>query len=895
MTNSGTVSNSGTYNADVNNAYLIYNLAGGVWNGNVLSNTGIQGIGNYGTWTGSAINDAIIVNFNGGSWVGNATNNAGGLLQNASTWTGTMSNAGTFRNDSGATLSGLLTQTAGATTNDGTLLGGLSQSGGTVSNTGTINSGATITGGSLTTTGTITGGLTNSGLVNANGGAVNGAIVNNTGASFTVSGTVTSDSTFNNKSGGNLTLNGTGNYTLGGALTNAGTVLVKNGGSLTDLAGITNSGTITVDAGGTVTDTLTNSGTVSNSGTYNADVNNSGATATITNALGGVWNGNLLSNSSGASVTNIGTWTGTANNAASLTNASGATWTGNGTNTTTGTLANLGTWIGTLNNAGLLLNSGTFTGLVTNTGALATTGVLNGGLTNSGTVNASGQVNGVVTNSGNLTVTATLTNNGGTFVQTGTGSLNIGANSFTGIGTFTNGPTSTIALGTTTGTGVLGAASLTNSGLLSMSNGTIGDRVNLSGNYAGVAGSVITADVNMGNLNNLADRIVATSTSGTSAISLKNVGTQKIYFSTPIVLVSSNGGTGSFTAANDVSTTQALASTGIVDYHIGQISGTSNWGLIASVNQPLASAPSRDANGFISTYTTSIMDDIGEQVSSQEASQPLSFWAHIDRASDTQTLTATSSDPYSTATRSKSRSEISALQFGYNVHMSGSQGMVYDLGLMAGSASNTAHLNISQTKIYMPFIGLYSVIASPHVKFDFQAQTYNLKLDPVALVSTVPVKGSGHVIRAALSFPMVNGQTTYEPFANITSSQGNIHDMNLAFGVGTLQFSKINNQTEALGIKITTTKTTASSVIKPYISLALANDSSPVGRSTFVPNGGANSVLIRTTRVGNYGQLTAGADFKSKAANIDFFLKGALRSGPSVNGYTAEVGARLRF
>ena len=289
------------------------------------------------------------------------------------------------------------------------------------------------------------------------------------------------------------------------------------------------------------------------------------------------------------------------------------------------------------------------------------------------------------------------------------------------------------------------------------------------------------------------------------------------------------------------------------------------------------------------------MDDIGEQVSSQEASQPLSFWAHIDRASDTQTLTATSSDPYSTATRSKSRSEISALQFGYNVHMSGSQGMVYDLGLMAGSASNTAHLNISQTKIYMPFIGLYSVIASPHVKFDFQAQTYNLKLDPVALVSTVPVKGSGHVIRAALSFPMVNGQTTYEPFANITSSRGNIHDMNLAFGVGTLQFSKINNQTEALGIKITTTKTTASSVIKPYISLALANDSSPVGRSTFVPNGGANSVLIRTTRVGNYGQLTAGADFKSKAANIDFFLKGSLRSGPSVNGYTAEVGARLRF
>src|SRR5215467_12944066 len=160
----------------------------------------------------------------------------------------------------------------------------------------------------------------------------------------------------------------------------AQTITIPSGASLvvtglTTNAGdvITNAGTVTVSTGST----LDNSGTVANNGTFNADVNNTGAAALITNNANATWNGNLLSNTGGATVTNGGTWNGDANNASIVTNS--------------------GTW--TTTSAGF-----------TNSGTLTTTGTLdgtNGGLTNTGTVNAAGVIDGVITNNGAGTFTVT--------------------------------------------------------------------------------------------------------------------------------------------------------------------------------------------------------------------------------------------------------------------------------------------------------------------------------------------------------------------------------------------------------------------------------------------------------------------------------------------------------
>ena len=84
----------------------------------------------------------------GGIWVGNVASNTGTLVNNL-TWTGTISNAGAFTNNTGGTVSGLLTNTAGTTVNNGTLAGGAIVTGGTLMGTGTAGN-TLVTGGTFT-------------------------------------------------------------------------------------------------------------------------------------------------------------------------------------------------------------------------------------------------------------------------------------------------------------------------------------------------------------------------------------------------------------------------------------------------------------------------------------------------------------------------------------------------------------------------------------------------------------------------------------------------------------------------------------------------------------------------------------------------------------------------
>lgn len=154
--------------------------------------------------------------------------------------------------------------------------------GGSVSN----GAGATFT----QTGGSVAGGLSNSGTVNANGGALDGAIANNAGGRFAVGGTVTSNGTFDNAHDATLAVLGAGDYRLGGLLTNAGDVTIAAGGTLT-AGGIRNtaSGSITND--GTVNDDLDNAGLYTNNAIQNARVASN--TGTLVNSQGATWTGDF--------------------------------------------------------------------------------------------------------------------------------------------------------------------------------------------------------------------------------------------------------------------------------------------------------------------------------------------------------------------------------------------------------------------------------------------------------------------------------------------------------------------------------------------------------------------------------------------------------------------------
>jgi uncharacterized protein with beta-barrel porin domain len=354
----------GTFDTNGNNA----SLGGAIGGAGSLSKigTGILTLSGTSSYTGAT-------NVNAGTLQAGATNAfapssaftvAAGLDLNSFNQTiGSLAGAGRVTNSGGSAA----TLSAGGD-NTSTLFSGVIQDG--TGATGLTKQGTGIL--------TLSGANTYTGTTNVNAGtlSVSGSI----GSAGTPSGAI---------------------GVLGGATLNVGATGAINIGA----NNLTNAGTVAVAAGGSITDDLINSGVVSNAGTYTANVQNS-SPGVITNQLGGIWNGNVTSNT--GTIANMGTWTGTVSNAGTFNNNVGGTVSGLLTNT--GTTTNSGTLNGVVN-AGLLSNNAAITGTFTNSGTFNNNvgGTVSGLLTNtSGTTTNAGTLNGgAVVNGGLLTVNGT--------------------------------------------------------------------------------------------------------------------------------------------------------------------------------------------------------------------------------------------------------------------------------------------------------------------------------------------------------------------------------------------------------------------------------------------------------------------------------------------------------
>jgi fibronectin-binding autotransporter adhesin len=488
---------------------------------------------------------------------------------NAGVGISAVSNTGNVTVTTGGNISagtGIAIATGGSgsavVTNTGTISGALSLLG---TGTNAFNNNGT---GTWNTSGTSS--FAGTSVINNNGGTISlsgsttlvglGSFTINNNGAINVNGAATTQNlqSFTNSTNGTLTINGGGSFTTAAPVTNNGVITV--GGALLASAGITNNSgaTIRVNASGTVTDTLANSGTVTNGGTYNADVSNA-SPGIITN--NNIWNGNLLSNTGTVANSGTGTWTGNANNNGGTLNNSGV-W--NGSVANAGTFGNSlsGTVTGSLTNtAGIATNAGTINGGATVTGGvLTTTGTISGGLTNSATVNASGTINGgIFNNSGTFNVVGPLTANGA-FTNASGASLLVGANAINNITTLTNG--GTISLGSGSAGGTIGAGTVNNNGVISVSgNSVINGAVNNAGtiSFTGPSQSLTTGNFTSSPGSSIAllgsasqgslDRLIVNGTaSGTVALNLSGV--TGICPSTPASVIQTGGGSLRVTSAN---------------------------------------------------------------------------------------------------------------------------------------------------------------------------------------------------------------------------------------------------------------------------------------------------------------------------------------------------------
>lgn len=291
LDNAGYVDNAGTYNAIVNtNSGTIANLATGVWNGDVVSSTGI--IDNAGIWngnisssgtlasggtingnvitsgdatlygtvngsvassgnvhvgnpltTGAFANSGHVTIFNGTSLTADGlTNSYGGTVTvlNGGALTSAIDNAGSFANL--GTVTSTLNTNSGYAQNYSAWNGNVLSNTGTLINTGVWN-GDIATSGAFANTGTLNGALSNAGTTQASG-TINGAVSNS--GTFALSGNLSGNSSdFNNTGTLNIADNGFNGF---GAVSNsaAGTILVgttANAG-LVNVASLSNAGAL---------------------------------------------------------------------------------------------------------------------------------------------------------------------------------------------------------------------------------------------------------------------------------------------------------------------------------------------------------------------------------------------------------------------------------------------------------------------------------------------------------------------------------------------------------------------------------------------------------------------------------------------------------------------------
>jgi hypothetical protein len=514
LTNSATVNASGTINGAITNQGSgVFTVTGNLTaNNNPFANNGTAFLNVNGP--GGTVFSGISGLTNGSTYGNISTGGVNVAAGNTLRATSITNNAGAFMTNNGGTLTAssaimnlgtLVNNNRGPTV--GVINGGVSNSG-TFSNVGTTNGGLTNTAGTTTNSGTINGNVMVSGgtLALTGSGTVNGGVTVNTPGTFNIS----------NSTGVVQIIGLSGNGSVG----NGSTALTINGGTSSFGGNITGSGLTTVKGADT-------NWTLSSGGNLAGGV---AVTTSATFNTAGVISG-ALSNSGGTVNASGGSF-------ASLTNTSGGIFNISGAVSTAGAVNNNST----LN----ILNGGNFT--------------VGGGLTNTGAVNAQGTINGDVSNNaGNFTVTGPLMVNGA-FTNASGASLLVGANTINSITTLTNG--GTIALGSGSAGGTIGAGTVNNNGVISVSgNSVISGAVNnagtisftapsqslTTGNFASSPGSTIAllGSASQGNV----DRLIVNGTaSGTVALNLSGV--TGICPSTPATVIQTGGGSLRVTSAN---------------------------------------------------------------------------------------------------------------------------------------------------------------------------------------------------------------------------------------------------------------------------------------------------------------------------------------------------------
>lgn len=944
ISNKGTITNPGTINGGV------ANLAGGVLGTFGVINGGVTNAGTVnarGSVNGAIVNDNV---FNVISTLAsNSTfaNNADGKLNvTGGDYTGltTLTNSGTV------TIAASKTLSAGTITNKGGTISVGEKA--TLKGTGnTLNNGATI---DVATDGSVldAGAINNlaAGVINFNGpGGLatlksDTNIISNAGKINVLSGDLDVTGDVANSGAGLFNVATTGTVVVTGTVTNTGaSQLDVQAGKLTVTGALTNkstnaagvniavgaqvgAATVSNAAGATIVNkgTLTSGAPIANSGTINTNTATSKIIGGLTNSATGVVNAagvvnGVIVNSNLFTVTGNLTGNNTfTNQGAGKLQVTGGDFTGITTLTSLGGSVNVAA--GKTLSATTAINNdvGVFTSLGTVTAPT---------ITNGGTMNLEGVLNASTsfTNSNIANLTGDLGGNLPTISNSGTFNLN----NFTlnnGVGMFTN-----TGLVTAFGAANTISGDVTNNNRITLQNGVTTDALVIGGKLAGAGTLAVDANLAAPAGAGRGDLVTVNgASSGTVNVGI-NATASGAALTTPIDVYKAAGGGAPTVTVNGASRANPFLSSGLVNYFLNESAPASGvFQIQSSVNTAPAMGIASSLSGAIGSLQSGFHQPVSAIVSRPEncsANQTIGgMFIRVNAGSTDTSLKGGASAPGLGAASSttNSSSSFGGFQTGFDMGKCnvGNSGWDLHFGVMTGlvgvgmrsltSVTNTLGppgTASTSADVSAPFVGAYAfarnsgVTLEANVRRDFYRAEISSTSSGVNFVPRGTIlSGAGTSVNLQASYRMMLTDRVFiEPQAGYSygmSSFGVVGMFNGAGGaqVGAIDFSDAKTSLGRVGLLAgTTVQLTDTLYVAPFVHAIVWREFADptTATTTLVPSG--QKFVATTERVGTFGQIGGGMQFRLLESPFSGFVRGDVRFGEKIDGLAFNVGMRGNF
>jgi len=254
--------------------------------------------------------------------------------------------------------------------------------------------------------------------------------------------------------------------------------------------------------------------------------------------------------------------------------------------------------------------------------------------------------------------------------------------------------------------------------------------------------------------------------------------------------------------------------------------------------------------------------------------------------------------------------------FGWNVNFGSTAGVLESRNKERLSTPGIASL--PRTNFEVPFAGTYVVVTRGGFFADLtvRAEFYNIELDnPGANFFNQPFTARGVSVLASTGYQFqLQNNWFIEPSAGFIWSRTKVDSFS-AIGLtpgqefsGTIGVNDIDSQLGRASIRVGTSFQAGNVALQPFVSASVFHEFAGDVQSTFQTcpgcvflNVGAASfpasinVQTDTSRIGTYGQFSAGVAGQVLNTGWVGFVRGDYRTGDNIEGWTANAGLRYNF